>query len=73
MEKLVDSILGFPTSSALPDSELSKQAQTLLGVLNRTPAATLASTANGNDLLNILNPAVNSIAYLYVLCVRLEK
>lgn len=69
MEKLVDIFLNFPSSPTLSDSELYKQATSLLNTLNKTPAAQLASNVNGTDLLTVLNPAVNSLVYLYVLYV----
>lgn len=72
MDKLIDHILSFPSSQTLPDNELSKEIHTHLSYLNRVPAATLASTASGTDLLAILDPSVNSLAYLYVLCVHSE-
>lgn len=69
MEKLVDVFLSFPSSPNLSDSELYKQATSLLNTLNKTPATQLASNVNGTDLLTVLNPAVNSLVYLYVLYV----
>lgn len=69
MEKLVDVFLSFPTSPTLSDNELYKQATSLLNTLNKTPATQLASSVNGTDLLTVLNPAVNSLVYLYVLYV----
>jgi len=69
MDKLIDSFLGFPSSPNISESELHKQIQNHLSLLNRTPAATLAYQHAGTDVLAFLDPSVNSLAYLYVLCV----
>ncbi|RPA93717.1 hypothetical protein L873DRAFT_1815426 [Choiromyces venosus 120613-1] len=72
MDKLVDSFLSFPSSQNISDSELNKQIQNHLALLNRTPAATLAYQHAGGDVLTLLDPSVNSLAYLYILVARID-
>jgi len=72
MDKLIDYFLGFPSSPNISESELHKQIQNHLSLLNRTPAATLAYQHAGTDVLALLDPSVNSLAYLYVLVARID-
>lgn len=68
MEKLVDQLTAFPSSLDLTDAELSKQAQLLLiNYLYKVPASSLATGISGTNLLDLLNPAINSLPYVFVL------
>jgi len=68
MEKLVDQLTAFPSSLELTDAELAKQAQLLLAnYLYKVPASSLASDIGGTNLLDLLNPAKNSLPYIFVL------
>jgi hypothetical protein len=70
MEKLVEQLIAFPTSTNLSDAELSKQCNNLLAsYLNKDFAASLASSVNGTNLLDLLNPGRNSLPYIFVLYV----
>ncbi|KAG0636556.1 hypothetical protein HOY80DRAFT_1054128 [Tuber brumale] len=72
MDKLIDSFLSFPSSPNISESELHKQIQNHLSLLNRAPAATLAYQHAGTDVLALLDPSVNSLAYLYILVARID-
>lgn len=68
MDKLIDTLTGFPSSPSLSDAELSKQCTFLLqNTLNKVSAADLARNVNGTNLLDLLDPGVNSLPYIYVL------
>jgi len=68
MEKLVDQLTAFPSSPDLTNAELSKQAQLLLvNYLYKVPVSSLAAGIGGTNLLDLLNPATNSLPYVFVL------
>jgi hypothetical protein len=70
MEKLVDALTSFPTSTTLSDLELTKQCNTLLANhLYKVSTHNLASNIGGTSLLDLLNPGTNSLPYVFVLYV----
>lgn len=71
MEKLVDNLTSIPTSLNLSDIELNKQCNILIvNCLNKVTATHLASQVGGSDLLQLLNPGLNTLGYVFVLLVR---
>ncbi|KAI5776631.1 hypothetical protein EDC01DRAFT_681752 [Geopyxis carbonaria] len=73
MEKLVDTLTSIPTSLNLSDVELSKQCNILIvNCLNKVTANHLASHVGGSDLLQLLNPGLNTLSYVFVLCAKLD-
>ena len=68
MDKLIDALTSFPSSAYLSDAELSKHCSSLIqNYLSKVSAMNLAQNVNGTSLLDLLNPAVNSLPYVYVL------
>lgn len=57
----------------LSEAELSKQCNALLvNCLNKVSASNLASNVNGTNLLDLLNPARNSLSYIFVLAAKFD-
>lgn len=68
MEKLAEAVASTPSSLDLPDDQLVNQCTELLrNYLYKTPAATLAHGTNGNDLLELIHPEVQTLGYVFVL------
>ncbi|KAI9885759.1 MAG: hypothetical protein M1823_002437 [Watsoniomyces obsoletus] len=77
MDVLLQHLLAFPPQPTpekpFSDSYYDQQMRTLLGHLNRTSASWLTSgLGDGSDLLDMLNPGVNSIPYLYTLLAHVQ-
>ncbi|MCJ1294868.1 hypothetical protein MMC34_006427 [Xylographa carneopallida] len=73
MEALLPQLLSFPPPPhQLSDREYDRQIKALVQLLHETSASKLAKgVAGGGDLLDILDPAVNSLPYLYTLLAHL--
>ncbi|KAI9818306.1 MAG: hypothetical protein M1832_004424 [Thelocarpon impressellum] len=72
MEELLPRLLAFPPqpppARPLTDLEYDEQIHGLLQILNRTSGGKLASGVKGKgNLLDILDPAINSIPYLHTI------
>ncbi|KAI9707352.1 MAG: hypothetical protein M1836_000312 [Candelina mexicana] len=75
MDELLPQLLSFPPhpppAQPLPDEQYDRQIKHLAQILNQTPANKLVgSVAGGGDLLDILDPSINTLPYLYVLLAR---
>ncbi|KAI9724747.1 MAG: hypothetical protein M1812_000022 [Candelaria pacifica] len=75
MDELLPQLLSFPPHppppQPIPDDQYDRQIRHLIQVLNQTPAnKLLGSVAGGGDLLDILDPSINTLPYLYVLLAR---
>ncbi|KAI4129796.1 MAG: hypothetical protein LQ338_002047 [Usnochroma carphineum] len=77
MESLLPQLVSFPPHPPPPlplsDAAYDKGIKNLRKVLNDTPANTLtAGVPNGGDLLDILDPSINTLPYLYVLLAHIN-
>ncbi|KAI9836846.1 MAG: hypothetical protein M1819_001011 [Sarea resinae] len=77
MDYLLPQLLAFPPHPppALPlsDVEYDRQIRGLLQTLNQTRASMLISgVPNGGDLLDILDPSINTLPYLYTLLAHIN-
>lgn len=70
MEKAIPEITAVPSRPDLPDAELAGECHHLKNsVLHKIPAATLASDLNGVNSLELLNPGLNTLGFVFILCV----
>ncbi|CAL8579250.1 hypothetical protein XPA_005000 [Xanthoria parietina] len=72
MDSLLPQLLTFPPHPPPPvplvDVAYDKEIKSLRKVLNDTPASLLtAGVPNGGDLLDVLDPSINTLPFLYVL------
>ncbi|KAL8852723.1 MAG: hypothetical protein Q9221_002353 [Calogaya cf. arnoldii] len=72
MDSLLPQLLSFPLHPPPPvpltDAVYDKEIRSLRKVLNDLPASLLtAGVPNGGDLLDILDPSINTLPFLYVL------
>ncbi|KAL8710885.1 MAG: hypothetical protein Q9220_004690 [cf. Caloplaca sp. 1 TL-2023] len=72
IETLLPFLLAFPPHPPPPipiaDAQYDKEVKNLRKFLNETPANQLTSAVpNGGDLLDIIDPSINSLPYLYAL------
>ncbi|KAL9035705.1 MAG: hypothetical protein Q9180_004717 [Flavoplaca navasiana] len=70
MDSLLPQLLSFPPHPPVPlaDVAYDREIRSLRKVLNDTPASLLtAGVPNGGDLLDILDPSINTLPFLYVL------
>ncbi|KAL8965695.1 MAG: hypothetical protein Q9197_006380 [Variospora fuerteventurae] len=77
MEYLLPQLLSFPPHPPPPlplsDQVYDKEIRTLRLVLNEIPANALTGgVPNGGDLLDILDPSINTLPYLYVLLAHIH-
>ncbi|KAI4134601.1 MAG: hypothetical protein LQ341_006003 [Variospora aurantia] len=77
MEYLLPQLLSFPPHPPPPlplsDQVYDKEIKTLRLVLNEIPANALTGgVPNGGDLLDILDPSINTLPYLYVLLAHIH-
>ncbi|KAI9849767.1 MAG: hypothetical protein M1838_006268 [Thelocarpon superellum] len=77
MDNLLPQLLSFPPhpppAQPLSDGQYDTQVRSLLQTLNRTPANLLVrEVQGGDDLLEILDPSVNSLPYLYSLLAHIQ-
>ncbi|KAF2835018.1 hypothetical protein M501DRAFT_1020231 [Patellaria atrata CBS 101060] len=74
MADLVPMMLSFPPETVVAPSEYDRQIRALISNLSNIPGSTFAKGAGAErDLLDVLNPAVNSIPYLYVLLAQIHS
>ncbi|MCJ1434782.1 hypothetical protein MMC27_004152 [Xylographa pallens] len=73
MEALLPQLLSFPPHpQKLPDHEYDRQIKVLAHLLHETSSSKLVKgVAGGGDLLDILDPAINTLPYLYTLLAHL--
>ncbi|MCJ1285695.1 hypothetical protein MMC26_005036 [Xylographa opegraphella] len=73
MEALLPQLLSFPSHpQVLSEHEYDRQIKLLVQLLQETGAGKLAKgVAGGPDLLDILDPAINTLPYLYTLLAHL--
>ncbi|KAL8765421.1 MAG: hypothetical protein Q9209_007489 [Squamulea sp. 1 TL-2023] len=76
MESLLPQLLSFPPHPPPPfplgDVAYDKEIKSLRKVLNDTPANSLvAAVPHGGSLLDILDPSINTLPFLYVLLANL--
>ncbi|KAL9614247.1 MAG: hypothetical protein Q9167_001269 [Letrouitia subvulpina] len=72
IESLLPRLLSFPPhpAPALPisDTEYDKQIRSIVKILSETsPSQLTGGIANGEDLLDVVDPSINTILYLYSL------
>ncbi|KAL8798856.1 MAG: hypothetical protein Q9182_006334 [Xanthomendoza sp. 2 TL-2023] len=77
MDPLLPQLLSFPPHPPPPvplvDAAYDKEIKNLRKLLNDLPASALtAGVANGGDLLDILDPSINTLPFLYVLLAHLN-
>ncbi|TGZ84473.1 hypothetical protein EX30DRAFT_391924 [Ascodesmis nigricans] len=73
MEQLVATLTHYPTAQNLSDVELDQQCKELLsGCLNNVPVHHLTGAVGDRDILSLLDPGINTLAYLFVLCAKLD-
>ncbi|KAI4139312.1 MAG: hypothetical protein L6R39_006359 [Caloplaca ligustica] len=77
MESLLPQLLSFPPhpppSLPLSDIAYDREIRGLRKILNDTPAnALIGGVPNGGDLLDILDPSINTLPYLYVLLAHIN-
>lgn len=73
MEQLVATLTHYPTAQNLSDVELDQQCKELLsGCLNNVPVHHLTGAVGDRDILSLLDPGINTLAYLFVLYVISE-
>lgn len=77
MDKLLQGLLSFPPhpppSQPLSDSEYDRQIQAQVKLLNSTPASQLVKPiGDSGNILSVLDPAINSLPYLYTLLAHLN-
>lgn len=63
----VSTLLEFPPEKQLTPKEYDKKAHDFVKSLNKHAESTWAKQSKQQNILELLNPATNSIAYLYVL------
>ncbi|KAL9122363.1 MAG: hypothetical protein Q9187_001080 [Circinaria calcarea] len=78
MDELLAHLLTFPPHppppQPLPDIEYDKQIRALVQLLNHTSASKLTSgMSSGDDLLDVLNPSINTLPYLHTLLAHIEN
>ncbi|KAI9878808.1 MAG: hypothetical protein M1830_010492 [Pleopsidium flavum] len=78
MDDLLPLLLSFPPhpppAHPLSNEEYDRQIRTLLQVLNQTPGSRLiGKIAGGGDLLDILDPSINTLPYLYALLAHINN
>lgn len=70
MEKAIQEITATPSKTDLNDHELAGECSHLKqSIFNKLSAATLASDINGTNTLDLLNPNVNTLGFVFVLYV----
>ncbi|KAL8818359.1 MAG: hypothetical protein Q9223_002994 [Gallowayella weberi] len=77
MDPLLPQLLSFPPHPPPPiplvDAVYDKEIKSLRKLLNDLPASALtAGVANGGDLLDILDPSINTLPFLYVLLAHIN-
>ncbi|EON63920.1 hypothetical protein W97_03148 [Coniosporium apollinis CBS 100218] len=77
MADVASALLSFPPDaqalSSLQHVEYDRQIRSYINVLQSIPLATLAKAAGiQNDLLELLDPSINSLAYIYVLTAQIH-
>ncbi|KAL8795031.1 MAG: hypothetical protein Q9195_002479 [Heterodermia aff. obscurata] len=80
MDSLLPQLLSFPPHPSpiipLPDAEVDRGLRRIVKLLNEVPAKKLTaglSGGDGGDLLDILDPSINSLPYLYVLVAHINS
>lgn len=69
MERVISSIVSFPSSQSLSPVEYNKELRALHDVLSKTHPSTLAGVSKDNDPLHILNNEQHSLGVLFILSV----
>ncbi|KAL9596924.1 MAG: hypothetical protein Q9219_005487 [cf. Caloplaca sp. 3 TL-2023] len=77
IESLLPQLLSFPPHPPPPiplsDAAYDKEIKHLRKALNDTPASSLTGgISNGGDLLDILDPSINTLPYLYALLAHIN-
>lgn len=73
MESLLPQIFSFPPPSPVSDNEYDKQAKQLVKALGEAGSDVLLErTPDGQELLSLLNPSENTIAYMAVLAPKIS-
>ncbi|KAI9810393.1 MAG: hypothetical protein M1827_006279 [Pycnora praestabilis] len=77
MDELLPQLLAFPPhpppAQPLSDAEYDRQIRALLQILNQTSANRLVGgVAGGGDLLDILDPSINTLPYMYALLAHIN-
>ncbi|KAH0538475.1 hypothetical protein FGG08_004924 [Glutinoglossum americanum] len=77
MNELLPQLLSFPPHPPplhpISDFEYDKQIRCLVQLLNKQPASLLISgVRGGGDLLDILDPSINSLPYLFTLLAHVQ-
>ncbi|MCJ1225691.1 hypothetical protein MMC12_002340 [Toensbergia leucococca] len=77
MDDLLPHLLAFPPlpapSTPLSDAEYDKQIQSLVQLLEQTPTINLTKgVSGGGDLLDILNPSINTLPYLHTILAHIR-
>ncbi|MCJ1251285.1 hypothetical protein MMC30_008516 [Trapelia coarctata] len=78
MDDLLPQLLSFPPHPApaqkLSDSDYEKRVKSIVKLLNGTSASQLVrGVGGGGDLLDILDPAINTLPYLYTLLAHISN
>ncbi|KAL2039789.1 hypothetical protein N7G274_007648 [Stereocaulon virgatum] len=78
MDAILQQLLAFPPhpppATPLSDAEYDKQINIHVLQLNHIPASKLtAPVPGGGDLLDIIDPSVNTVSYLYVLLAQINN
>jgi len=69
MERIISSIVSFPSSQSLSTVEYNKELRALHDVLSKTHPSALAGVPKDNDPLHILNNEQHSLGVLFILSV----
>jgi len=69
MERIISSIVSFPSSQSLSPAEYNKELRTLYDALSKTHPSTLAGVPKDNDPLHLLNNEQHSLGVLFILSV----
>ncbi|KAL8867735.1 MAG: hypothetical protein Q9174_005469 [Haloplaca sp. 1 TL-2023] len=78
MSALLPQLLSFPPQPSpvlpIPDGTYDLELKRLVKLLDNVPASTFTGgVPNGGDLLDILNPAINTLPYLFALLAHIES